>query len=198
MRTCTYCKRLLPDEAFYAYDFKAGRTKCKECKKSYVAERYKQRCRERKCYYCGRSLADSDKRLCAVCKASRREVWLRKFREPQKARSKQRRFEIKSAAFAAYGGAVCRCCGETTMEFLSIDHINNNGAAHRKTLSKSYQCGGGFYRWLRDHGYPPGYQVLCFNCNFAKGHFGYCPHELTSRRPSDDINRADQRGSRQA
>lgn len=34
------------------------------------------------------------------------------------------------------------------------------------------------YRWLRNHGYPLGFRVLCMNCNFALGKFGYCPHDL--------------------
>jgi hypothetical protein len=85
--------------------------------------------------------------------------------------SRDRKHLDKVAAFDAYGGSVCRCCGETELEFLSIDHVNEDGAAHRKELSGS---GGGhdMYRWLRLHNYPPGFQVLCMNCNFAKGHLG--------------------------
>jgi hypothetical protein len=25
-------------------------------------------------------------------------------------------------------------------------------------------------------GFPPIFQVLCMNCNFAKGKLGFCPH----------------------
>jgi hypothetical protein len=32
------------------------------------------------------------------------------------------------------------------------------------------------HRWLKNSGYPPGFQVLCFNCNFAKHRKGQCPH----------------------
>lgn len=72
----------------------------------------------------------------------------------------------------------CACCGETNIEFLSIDHINQNGAEHRRTLPKNRRCGSGFYNWLIKNGFPEGYRVLCLNCNFALGHFGYCPHEF--------------------
>jgi len=34
------------------------------------------------------------------------------------------------------------------------------------------------YRWLKKQGYPKGYQVLCFNCNFASA-WGVCPHQET-------------------
>jgi hypothetical protein len=177
MRTCRYCERDLPDDAFYPYDLAAGRTKCRDCKKSYVQARYRQRCLERKCYYCGRGLADTDKKLCQVCKAARREAWDRKFREPQKLYARRKRLERKLAAFNAYGGAVCRCCGETHVEFLSIDHVDGKGAEHRRQLGKRFASGKNFYIWLKNHDYPPGFQVLCFNCNCARGFFGQCPHE---------------------
>lgn len=73
--------------------------------------------------------------------------------------------------FEAYGGAFCACCGEAHIEFLSIDHINDDGAAHRKTFK------GSLHRWLAKHNFPPGYRVLCMNCNWVRGRFGYCPHE---------------------
>ena len=34
------------------------------------------------------------------------------------------------------------------------------------------------YRWLKKHGFPKeGFQLLCYNCNCAKGFFGKCPHK---------------------
>ena len=88
-----------------------------------------------------------------------------KFRESHRARN----LKDKLQAFRQYGG-VCVCCGEEHSECLTIDHINNDGAVHRKTLK-----GTPIYRWLRQQGYPAGFQVLCWNCNFAK-QFGPCPH----------------------
>ena len=82
---------------------------------------------------------------------------------------------LKDTVLRAYGG-VCKCCGEDQLEFLSIDHINNDGALHRKESN----CGGGssFYLWLKRHGYPTyNFQVLCFNCNYAKHRYGLCPHQ---------------------
>lgn len=31
--------------------------------------------------------------------------------------------------------------------------------------------------WLRRNNYPNGFQVLCHNCNMAKGFYGKCPHQ---------------------
>ncbi len=37
--------------------------------------------------------------------------------------------------------------------------------------------GSVLYSWLKKQGYPPGFQVLCHNCNLAKGYYGACPHQ---------------------
>lgn len=74
----------------------------------------------------------------------------------------------------AYGGYRCACCGTTEPEFLQLDHIDNNGGAQRRTPGQG--SGTQLYAWLKRHNYPPGYQVLCANCNYAKANFGRCPH----------------------
>jgi hypothetical protein len=67
----------------------------------------------------------------------------------------------------------CRCCGENEIAFLSIDHISGNGRKHRKNI-KSHDI----YRWLKSNNFPNGYQILCMNCNFAKGRNNkICPHK---------------------
>lgn len=83
--------------------------------------------------------------------------------------------KLKEETFNAYGGRVCKCCGETEPKFLSIDHIDGGGNIHRKSLGNT--GGKDFYSWLRQNGYPKGFQVLCFNCNLSKGHYGTCPHQ---------------------
>jgi hypothetical protein len=81
---------------------------------------------------------------------------------------------LKRAALAHYG-STCQCCGEDTIEFLTLDHVNNDGAAHRKLVHGGFEL----YLWLRKHKYPaePQLQVLCMNCNVAKGWRGQCPHQ---------------------
>lgn len=90
-----------------------------------------------------------------------------------KATQKRYRVSVKTDAMMAYGGH-CTCCGETRIEFLTLDHIHNDGAEKRRK-----GAGGGmkFYASLKVAGYPKGdLQVLCMNCNFSKGVYGYCPH----------------------
>lgn len=81
----------------------------------------------------------------------------------------------------AYGGRRCACCGELEILFLSVDHINEDGAAHRRALGYPGNGKGGGSRtmqWLKQAGFPPGFQVLCFNCNHGKHvNGGTCPHQ---------------------
>jgi hypothetical protein len=74
---------------------------------------------------------------------------------------------VRIEVLSHYGGK-CSFCGDSNLNHLSIDHINNDGAEHRRNGFKS----GKLYRWLRDNNYPDGFQVLCFTHNFEKGHYG--------------------------
>jgi hypothetical protein len=92
---------------------------------------------------------------------------------------------LREAAFTAYGGA-CACCGEGHWEFLVIDHIDGGGRAHRAEIRPDHPSGAGgmyFYRWLKQNDYPPGFQVLCANCNMAKERKTGCPHQREETTP---------------
>lgn len=92
--------------------------------------------------------------------------------EQQRNRSRR----LRLAVLAAYGN-VCACCGEGCERFLSIDHINNDGAKQRRETKQ--RTGTHFYRWLTLNGFPPGFQVLCYNCNLGKArNGGICPHKV--------------------
>ena len=69
--------------------------------------------------------------------------------------------QLKTALLEAYGKS-CACCNESNVGFLSIDHINGGGRQHRRDIKVT---GTSFYKWLKDNNYPPGYRVLCPNCN---------------------------------
>lgn len=87
-----------------------------------------------------------------------------------------------------YSGNPLRCAcpncyyhiHDCPIEFLTIDHINNDGAKQRENLyngKRRYGAGKRFYSWLKQNGYPEGYQVLCYNCNCGKErNKGVCPH----------------------
>lgn len=88
-------------------------------------------------------------------------------------RNKAWKLKLKAETMAHYGGAKCNCCGESELQFLTIDHIHGGGRKHRRQIGQ----GKTIYSWLKNNGYPVGYQVLCYNCNCAKGFYGECPHE---------------------
>jgi len=88
----------------------------------------------------------------------------------------------KLAVLNAYGGPRCSCCGETLVQGLTIDHMNGDGATWRKEHKRE---GTGLYRWLQENNYPPGFQVLCFTCNFAKGTGDHCPHQDLNPNPQE-------------
>lgn len=104
---------------------------------------------------------------------------------PERRADVMRRYrETKAQVFEAYGGARCACCGDDHLEFLSIDHINGDGAQHRRQMTNGRsRVYGNIYGWLKTNGFPPGFRVLCMNCNFSLGKHGYCPHgDLTQPR----------------
>jgi hypothetical protein len=76
-------------------------------------------------------------------------------------------------------GRECKCCRETIEVFLTIDHIDNNGAEHRRDIGNGSKSLGSsaFYRWLIKNNFPEGFQTLCWNCNRAKHLLGICPHQ---------------------
>lgn len=117
------------------------------------------------CTHCGKLNDQLPKGYCSRCTVQAKE-WNRRANR-----------KLKVQTLAAYGGAVCVCCGETQMEFLTLDHVNGDGAAHRKRLG---MAAFRFYRTLRAQDYPndPPLQILCRNCNWAKGVDGTCPHQL--------------------
>lgn len=125
---------------------------CPECRKAY----YKEHLEERKVYY-----KEHKERY----KAYREE-----HREEAKIYAKTRTWNTRNIVLNHYGNQ-CACCGEAQKEFLGIDHMNGGGNVHRK------QIGHQLYHWLIKNRFPPGFQILCHNCNLAKGFYGRCPHQ---------------------
>lgn len=132
-----------------------GKKTCEGCGKKNRAWYYKRR-ELGLCTYCGNKARDG---------ATRCEECSKKMSEDKK--------RIRKEVMEAYGGPVCACCGETIERFLTIDHINNDGAEHRRAIRRN-----SINKWLVENNFPAGYQVLCFNCNMGKQlNGGVCPHK---------------------
>lgn len=132
-----------------------GRSSCRKClnrQRIYCKNQSaKWRKSGKRCTHCGRSC--SSLALCDICRL--------KFQE----RRNENRRKLKNDVFSHYG---MKCvCGIEDLRKLTVDHVEGDGRKHRQSIRK----GGGsedFYRWLRNHNYPEGYQVLCWNCNWLK------------------------------
>jgi hypothetical protein len=93
---------------------------------------------------------------------------------------------IKAEVFAHYGTS-CECCGESNPGFLTIDHINGCTKEERKKQG----LGNVMYNWLRTNGFPEGFQVQCYNCNYGRASNlgGICPHKLKKRNKNVQYRR---------
>lgn len=88
-------------------------------------------------------------------------------------KAKARSVNLRNKVLDAYGGK-CACCSTDIREFLEVDHINNDGAEHRRSLGG--EAGREFYWWVVNNNFPNNLQLLCSNCNLAKYRYGSCPH----------------------
>lgn len=130
--------------------------------------------------YCRRCYArvyQRQYRLLSDVSTKNSKTWQKWYYDKGNAVSVRAKKKIRDAAekrnvIIAYGGK-CVCCGETAQEFMTIDHIFGCGIKDRKIHGASVNL----YRHLRHLGYPKDkYRLLCLNCNFSIGQFGYCPH----------------------
>jgi hypothetical protein len=126
-------------------------------------------------YHVDRSRQDGLSIYCRPCAQVRNLESRTRHGDERRERQRTRNREWREELIAAYGGK-CVCCGESHPEFLTIDHVNGDGAAHRRTIKTPNMT-----QWLRKAGYPQdGFRLLCFNCNCSRGFLGYCPHEETT------------------
>ncbi len=92
----------------------------------------------------------------------------------QRRGQKTYREKLRRELLLAYGGA-CVCCGEADAAFLNIDHIG--GQVPEREYAGHKLQGHGLYQYLRRENWPPGYRVLCSNCNQAVRWGRICPHQ---------------------
>jgi hypothetical protein len=98
-----------------------------------------------------------------------------KYQSANREAGRARSFEIKIEVLTHYGkdGQLKCCwpdCNITDIDMLSLDHINNDGAGHRKEISTGKRPiqGNAFYRKTIKLGYPEGLQTLCCNHQMKK------------------------------
>jgi len=111
-----------------------------------------------------------------------------KHKEKNRPRVNKRGTEIRKKTkldvYTHYSNGVpkCACCGVSGIEFLTVDHIipKLEMEKDQKMIKKGFRANfkaNRLSQWLIKNNFPKGFQILCWNCNFAKGVFGECPHQ---------------------
>lgn len=199
LKICTSCKKEKALEEFGNHvRTKDGKTsKCKTCYNSRVKELRKGKgvnskkqlfglgillycpcCQlhiHKDNFYKRKNVAECVTGYCKPCAKAARKDYYERNKEELLNKEKEQRWNLRLSIIEAYGGK-CECCGETQPQFLTIDHIYDDGADHRRELGTGSKK---IYKWLTKNNYPKDrFQLLCYNCNCAKGCFGICPHKL--------------------
>lgn len=141
------------------------------------------------CVDCGASPA-TEGLACSVCREKRRasnrgwkgrhrecvnekhREYRRKNKKAISARQKESAFRLRKKVIDFCGGK-CECCGEATIEFLQLDHVEKNGKIHREKVGQ----GRPMLRHILSGKCEYKIRVLCANCHNAITCYGVCPHE---------------------
>lgn len=161
-RRCKHCgqTKLLLDFHVYNAETGARRYECKACHRARMNANYLK--------HRGKYL----ERARANYAANPAAVWTPEKRQRANERARVVNAELKKFVIDHYG-ARCFCCGETEPKFLTIDHVNNDGAEKREI----HGVGLSLYKWIVKHNFPADFQILCYNCNCGRYHNGgVCPH----------------------
>jgi hypothetical protein len=123
-------------------------------------------------FYNTTAYKDGKDTQCKACKNKYDKIRVMTWgREKRTKNQKDYKLRLRIKLLQAYGH-ICACCGETTDEFLELDHINGGGNRHRKSEKRD------LYQVAKLEGYPKDkYRLLCANCNHSLGMKGYCPHQ---------------------
>ena len=158
-KKCIYCKKLFETnrpEGLYCST---------KCSSKYHYEKNKKPPKEKNCIQCGELfVVISYKKYCSEeCRSiahyeRHKAYYSRKGRE----RNKKRKLEVLQH-YSNSNIPFCNICKIEDIDILTIDHIYNNGAEHRKKMK-----GHDLYYELIKTDFPKGYQVLCRNCNYKK------------------------------
>lgn len=85
-----------------------------------------------------------------------------------------RKLKVDVMTVYSKGKPNCSCCNYDNMDGLSIDHIiGRKQQGHTREFGSTQ-----LHQYLKRERFPKEFQVLCINCNSAKGKLGQCPHKI--------------------
>lgn len=168
-RPGTWPKSTKEIQAWTVYHFCGGTMPYKDPlkDKEYHSEYYKSRAEKKKEWQRQYRITHREERAASL------KNWYQRHKEEQQDRAKKAQRELRLKVIMHYGGR-CAFCGDSNINHLSIDHINNDGAEHRRKLFGEGRSASGskMYRWLASNNFPEGFQVLCHTHNSEKGFYG--------------------------
>ena len=105
-------------------------------------------------------------RQCRICQNM---GWLAQPQDKKRKKWMNRNAYLKEDVLTHYSpNETLKCswagCEVSDVDMLSLDHVDNDGAEHRKTC----MSGLATYKWIRRNSYPSGFQTLCFNHQWKK------------------------------
>lgn len=202
MKRCPKCGVEKPDIEFLPKTGKGRlRAYCHPCWTQYGRERRQanpEKFREYRSNWEKRNWPEARRRMYEWRK-NNPERWRELQSRGRNQRAERQRQKHRNAVFAHYGEQ-CVCCGESERLFLTIDHINNDGAEHRRSLKAKIGNGGtAFFAWLCRSKFPEGFQTLCRNCNWGKhANGGVCPHQIPEGSTTKGGSPVEPSGSKRA
>lgn len=171
MKICNKCEKELDDDKFY---ISKGRlvNPCISCRllilKKWRANNHAKVLEHKRKY----NAVHADKHRADVKKwvennkekyEAYHKKWLAENRDKTRAYVAAYTDKVRDKILDHYGHH-CNNCGISDDDVLVVDHVNNDGNAHRKKHKGKY----GQYKSIIDAGYPNDYQILCCNCNWKK------------------------------
>jgi hypothetical protein len=171
IKICTKCHTEFPATVKYFYKRGGGRnglsSVCRKCDDEYhrqwrkkhrkINVIYRMQCIE----HC-RQYREKNRDKINEQQRQHRKIYRKEVLDKRRQRNLNKKLQVINH----YGGK-CAICGELDPDLLTIDHINNDGAKHRREIG--IKNGNELYCWLIKNNFPPGFQVLCWNHNAKKG-----------------------------
>jgi hypothetical protein len=168
------CKNCTARATAMQRKYAAADPKYKQRVKKYDAERAKRFAEAGLCVRCGKRPPHEKLTKCEQCgKRDAARVNEGYHRESAKRRQAGRPLQCTEynrtcrEEVIRHYGPNCQLCGEAQYEFLTIDHVGGGGRKHRKSLG--FNSSIALVRWLKQQGWPEGFQTLCYNCNIGGG-----------------------------
>lgn len=129
-----------------------------------------------------------EKKPCSRCRTRPRYYRNGICKECERERRQIQRIGVKKLVFSWYGN-ICRCCKESCLDYLTLDHVHDDGKRERggltfsqavKQLGHSGTSGSFIYDRIKKGGFeqrPLDLQILCWNCQWGKRrNYGFCKH----------------------